>query len=71
MNLQNLMAQLGNSSNPMSLLMSMLNPNQKQQVSQFQGKTNQEQAEMIAQYCNQNGISKEQLQNIMSMLHKK
>ena len=51
--------------------MSMLNPNQKQQVSQFQGKTNQEQAEMIAQYCNQNGISKEQLQNIMSMLHKK
>ena len=71
MNINNLLAQLGSSSNPMNLLMSMLNPNQKQMANQFQNKTNQEQAQMIADYCNQNNISKEQLQSIMSMLNKK
>lgn len=71
MNLQNLMAQLGNASNPMNLLMSMLNPNQKQAVNLFQNKNNQEQAEAIAKMCNEKGITKEQLQNIMNMLNKK
>lgn len=56
MNLQNLMAQLGSASNPMQVLMSMLNPNQKQEVDLFQGKNNQEQAEAIAQKCNEMGI---------------
>ena len=45
--------------------MGMLNPNQKQFVSQFQNKTSEEQAQAIADYCNQNNISKEQLENIL------
>ena len=66
-NIDNLMSQLGSSSNPMAMLMSMLNPSQKQLASQFQGKTNQEQAEEIANKCNQLGITKEQLQGIINM----
>ena len=53
----------------MSMLMGMLNPNQKQMISAFQGKTNQEQAEQIAKMCNEKGISKEQLQQIINTLH--
>lgn len=51
--------------------MSMLNPNQKQLANQFQNKTKEQQAQEIADFCNQNGISKEQLQNLMSILNKK
>ena len=51
--------------------MNMLNPNQKQAVNLFQNKNNQEQAEAIAKMCNEKGITKEQLQNIMGMLNKK
>ena len=71
MNLQNLIAQLGNSTNPMQMLMGILNPNQKQQLNQFKGLNNQEQAEKIAQLCNEKGISKEQLQEILSMFRGK
>ena len=71
MNIQNLMSQLGNATNPMALLMSMLNPNQKQMLSQFQGKNNQEKCQAIADYCNQNGIDKNKLQEIINMLNKK
>ena len=71
MNLQNLVAQMGSSSNPMNFLMSMLNPNQKQLANQFQNKTKEQQAQEIADFCNQNGISKEQLQNLMNILNKK
>ena len=70
MNLQNLMSQLGNATNPMSMLMGMLNPNQKQQASLFQNKSQQEQAEEIARLCNEKGITKEQLQRIFAMLRK-
>lgn len=70
MNLQNLMSQLGKSTNPMSMMMSMLNQNQKQLVNQFQNKTSQEQAQQIADFCNNNGIDKAKLQEIMSMLRK-
>ena len=51
--------------------MGMLNPNQKQLVNLFQNKNNTEQAQAIADYCNKNNISKEQLQNIINMLNKK
>ena len=68
MNLQNLMSQLGTASNPMAMMMSMLNPNQKQAVNLFQNKSNQEQAEEIAKMCNEKGITKEQLQSIMSVM---
>ena len=70
MNTQNLMNQLKMSSNPMALMMSMLNPTQKQQASQFQSKSNIEQCQQIADYCNQNGITKEKLQDIINMLNK-
>ena len=55
----------------MSMLMGMLNPNQKQIVSMFQGKTTNEQAEQIAQKCNELGISKDQFNQIVQMLNKK
>ena len=70
MNLQNLMSQLGNSSNPMALMMSMLNPNQKQLATQFQNKSKEQQAEEVARICNEKGITKEQLQTIISNFYK-
>lgn len=66
MNLQNLMSQLTTASNPMSLIMSMLNPSQQQLTNQFKGKTTQQQAEEIAKLCNEKGITKEQLQQIIN-----
>ena len=39
-------------------------------VSMFQNKTAEEQAEQIAKMCNEKGISKEQLQQIISMFRK-
>ena len=50
--------------------MGMLNPSQKQMASQLQGKSNEEQAQMIADYCNKNNISKDQLKEIMGMFNK-
>ena len=70
MNIQNLISQLGASSNPMSMLMGMLNQNQKQLANQFQNKTTQEQAEEIARICNEKGITKQELQTIMSKFKK-
>lgn len=71
MNLQNLLAQLGNSTNPMAMMMSLLNPNQKTMINQFQSKSSQEQAEEIAKMCNEKGITGEQLKNIFSIVNKK
>ena len=67
MNIQNLMNQLTTSSNPMALMMSILNPSQKQQANNFQNKSQQEQAEEVARICNEKGITKEQLQSIIGM----
>jgi hypothetical protein len=53
------------------MMMSMLTPNQKQAANIFQGKNTQEQAQEIANYCNQNGISKDQLQQIIKMFSKR
>jgi hypothetical protein len=50
--------------------MSMLTPNQKQQVGQIQSLNKQEQAEKLANFCNANGITKEQLANIISKLNR-
>ena len=50
--------------------MGMLNGNQKQAVNLFQNKTTNEQAEAIANKCNELGITKEQLQGIISMMKK-
>lgn len=46
----------------------MLNPNQKQQTNQFQNKSKEEQAQMIADICNQKGISKNDLAQIINGL---
>ena len=70
MNAQNLMNQLRNSTNPMALMSSILNPSQKQVASQFQNKTTQEQAEMIANKANELGLKKEDLQFIINLLHR-
>lgn len=66
MNLQNLMSQLTTASNPMSLMMSMLSPSQQQLTNQFKNKPTQQQAEEIAKLCNEKGITKEQLQQIIN-----
>lgn len=52
-------------------MMGMLTGNQKQAVNQFQGKSEMEQAEEIAKKCNELGITKEQFQNIYSLLSKR
>lgn len=46
----------------------MINPNQQQQVNQFQNLNKEQQAEQIANMCNQNGITLEQLKNIYNGL---
>lgn len=51
--------------------MSLLSPQQKQAVNQFQNQPNEEQAKRIADYCNKNGISKDQLASIIGMMRKK
>jgi hypothetical protein len=40
-------------------------------ANQFQNKSKEEQCKQIADYCNANGITKEQLQNIVSMINKR
>lgn len=49
----------------------MLNPQQKQAVGQFQNQTNEKQAEEIARICNQKGITKQDLANIINQLRMK
>lgn len=53
------------------MMLSMLNPNQKQAVNMFQNKNAQEQAEEIARLCNEKGISKEQYIQIINMFNKR
>ena len=48
----------------------MLNPNQKQLASQFQNKSKEQQAEEIARVCNEKGITKEQLTEIINRFKK-
>ena len=62
MNLQNLISQLNNATNPMSMLMGMLNPSQRQMANDLSNKSQQEQAEAVAKICNEKGITKEQLE---------
>ena len=66
MNLQNLLNQMKMSTNPLSMLMGMLNQNQKQQANQIQGLSKEQQAQKIADKCNELGITKEQLQGIIN-----
>ena len=70
MNLQNILTQIGNSTNPMTMMMNMLNPTQKQTVNQFKSRNMQQQAQEIADICNSKGISKEDLQKIVNSFMK-
>lgn len=54
----------------MQLLTGMLNPQQKQMLNNFKSQPDNKKAQEIANYCNQNGISKEQLSNIIGMIRK-
>ena len=70
MNIQNLLSQMMTSNNPMQMMMGMLNPQQKQAANLFQNKNNNEQAQIVADMCNKNGISKEQLSQIINAIKK-
>ena len=63
MNVQNIISQLSMSNNPIQMIMGMLpNQNQKTIFSNLaNSRTNEERAQKIADLCNQNGITKEQL----------
>ena len=71
MNIQNLINQLGLATNPQQMMMNMLSPSQKQLANQFQNKSAQEQAEQIAKMCNEKGITKDQLEQIVNMFNKR
>ena len=71
MNIANLMSQLGKSSNPMSMMMNILTPNQQNQVNSFKSLSSNEQAEKIAQIANEKGLTKEDLQRIVNMFNGK
>lgn len=70
MNIQNLLSQFNLATNKKGFLSSLLNPQQRQIINNLQGKSKQEQAEALAKYCNENNISKEQLNTIINMFGK-
>ena len=71
MNIQNMMNQIQNATNPTQMMMSALNPTQKQALDLFKNKPATEQAEEIARLCNSKGISKADLEQIMQLLKKR
>lgn len=48
----------------------MMNQEQKQMFNTFSGLPREQQAQRIADLCNKNGITKEQLSNYMKQLYK-
>ena len=68
MNLQNFLGQLSMSKNPMGMILGML-PNQglKQSFTTLMNSnSDEERAQKLADWCNQKGITKEQLQRILN-----
>ena len=47
--------------------MSIANPQQKELISNMNGKNKEEKAQKIADYCNEQGITKEQLEKLYKM----
>ena len=70
-NIQNLMSQLMMSNQPQQMLSSLLNPQQLQIFNGLSGKGSNEQAAAIAQMCNEKGITKDQLAQIVKMINQK
>lgn len=68
MNLQNLLGQLSMSSNPMSMVLGMLpNQNLKQSfTSLMNSSSDEERAQKLADWCNEKGITKDQLQKMLN-----
>ena len=66
-NIMNLISQFKNAPNKANFLMSIANPQQKELLSNMNGKNKEEKAQKIADYCNENGITKEQLSNLMKL----
>ena len=68
MNLQNLLGQLSMSSNPMSMVLGMLpNQNLKQSfTSLMNSSSDEERAQKLAEWCNEKGITKDQLQKMLN-----
>ena len=68
MNLQDLINQLSASNNPGMMALNMMpNQNLKNIFSNIMNSSSdQEKAQKIADYCNQNGITKQQLQTLWS-----
>lgn len=68
MNIQNLLGQLNMSSNPMAMVLGML-PNQNLRSvfsSLMNSNSDEERAQKIADICNQKGITKEQLKQMLN-----
>lgn len=68
MSIQNLVSQLSKSQNPMAMVMNML-PNQNLKTtfsSLMNSNTDEEKAQKIADLCNKNGITKQQLINAIN-----
>lgn len=59
---------MGKSTNPTQMLMSMLPQNSRNLISGMSSKTTMEQAQKVADLCNKNGITKEQLSELVSLL---
>ena len=53
------------------MLSNLLNPQQQQIFSNLMGKSGNEQAAAIAKMCNEKGITKEQLAQIIKMANQK
>ena len=52
-------------------MMSMIPKNQQGIINQFQGMNKQQQAEKLAKMCNERGITKQDLTNIINTLNGK
>lgn len=63
MDIMSLLNQVNSSSNPLNMVMSMLSGNQKQLFNKIANtETDEQKAQILADLCNKNNISKEQLE---------
>lgn len=70
LNMANLLGQLTNASNPTQMIMSTLDPQRKQMTAQFQNQSQEQQAQILATKCNELGINKQMLVQIMRVLYR-
>lgn len=70
MDIKNLINQLSLSSNPMMSIMGMLTPQQQNIANSFLQGNDEQKAQQIADYCNKNGINKQQLQGLINQMKK-